>query len=410
MSLERLAKLASVRVISPAYLTEVDYPWLRALLVERERFAGQKRRDWKIRVGEPLPVETTRAKLAVALKVIDRLGQDQAVGPVPARKVRGTVFREASREPERARALAQAAAQLGMSEQQTMNALFADLPDERIMLPLTPAPSPAELALACNEAIVASLLAKALRVRITARGQVRAVVRHVRLMGLLCHATPGVTKDEVVLEVSGPYALFRHTRIYGQALSSLVPRLCWCNAYRLEADCVMGSGTAVGRLILESGDPIAAGRELSPFDSKVEERFARAFSKLAPEWDVVREPRPVSVGDTIIFPDFELCRRATGERWLLEIIGYWTPEYVRRKLGLLKRVRVERLILCVDEQRRCADERFDIDARVVRYRRKLDPRAVLAIVDPGALQVEPSSGRRRKPSSRGQNKPGCAVQ
>jgi predicted nuclease of restriction endonuclease-like RecB superfamily len=215
---------------------------------------------------------------------------------------------------------------------------------------------------------------------------VRAVVRHARLVGLLCHAMPGETKDEVALEVSGPYALFRHTRIYGRALASLVPRLSWCNTYRLEADCVLGTGTTARRLILGTGDPIAPARELSPFDSKVEQHFARAFGKLAREWDVIREPRPFTVGDALIFPDFELRHRVTGERWLLEIAGYWTPEYVRRKLSLLRSARIERLIVCIDEARCCADEPLELDARVIRYRRKVDPRMVLEIIDPGALK------------------------
>ncbi|HEX7477014.1 MAG TPA: DUF790 family protein [Polyangiales bacterium] len=400
MSLSRLAELVSIRTISPAYLSEADHPWLRALLDERERFVGHKRRHWKIRVGEPMPIAAPRTKLGVALRVLDRMAQDQASGAVRARKARAVVFGQAAKEPEPAIALAQAASLLGMSPKDTMDCLFADLPDERKLAPLPAPTAPCDLALACNAAIVASLLSRALRIRIVARGQVRAVVRHIRLMGLLCHAVPGAAKDEVSLEVSGPYALFRHTRIYGRALGSLVPRLAWCNSYRLEADCVLDSGTTLGRLVLGTGDPVAPARELPAFDSKVEERFARAFAKLARDWDVVREPQPVAVQDALIFPDFELRHRASGERWMLEIVGYWTADYVRKKLAMLRRANIERLIVCIDEERCCADAPLDLDARIVLYRRKVDPRAVLAIVDPGALTVAPASPRSRKAAAR----------
>jgi predicted nuclease of restriction endonuclease-like RecB superfamily len=197
----------------------------------------------------------------------------------------------------------------------------------------------------------------------------------------LCHAKPGTSKDEAALEISGPFALFRHTRIYGRALASLVPRLAWCNAYRLEAECVLGDGTQVGRLLLGTGDPIAPARALAPFDSKTEERFAKAFAKLAPEWDVVREPEAIQLAASLIFPDFELRHRATGKRWLLEIVGYWTAEYVQRKLAALREAKLERLIVCIDEDRCCSDELLALEARVVRFRRKVDPRAVLAIVE-----------------------------
>lgn len=403
ISLERLATLGAIRQITPAYLTVADYPWLRALLDERARFVGQKRREWKVRISESLPVQAPRGKLNVALGVLDRLCRDEALRSLSPRKIRAVVFRQAAQGADRAGALVRAAAILGTSPEGLSSGLLADLPDERTLTPLPASLAPAELALASNGVIVASLLARALRVRIVARGQVRSAIRHVRLMGLLCHAAPGARKDEVMLEISGPFALFRHTRIYGRALASLVPRLAWCNSYRLEADCVLGGGTTVGRLVLCSGDPVAPAREPKPFDSKVEERFARAFAKLAREWDVIREPEAIGVGGSLIFPDFELRHRVTAERWLLEIVGYWTPKYVRRKLAQLRAARIERLILCIDEARSCADELLEIDARVIRYKRKLDPRAVLAIVDPAllkALAASPQGKRVVKPSRR----------
>jgi uncharacterized protein len=385
MNLQRLSMLTAVRTIAPAYFDNADLPWLRALLDERERFVGQKRRDWEVRISEPLPISAPTRKLRVALRVLDHLSRDAGVSPVPPKRIRSLVFRLAAREPDRARALAQATVQLGMPQQAILDALFADMPDERILTPLLAPLALAEFVLACNGAIVTSLLEKALRVRVVARGEVRAVVRHVRFMGLLCRAAPGAAKDEVELEISGPFALFRHTRIYGRALSSLVPRLSWCKSYRLEADCVLGSGNSVGRLVLGSGEPLAPAREFPKYDSKVEARFAREFGQLAREWDVVREPQAIQTKNTLIFPDFELRHRATGERWLVEIVGFWTADYVQKKLSLLKGANIERLILCVDEERCCTDDGLDVDARVVRYRRRVDPRLVLEIVDPGAL-------------------------
>ena len=51
MSLTQLSNLPAIRTFSPSYFTEADHPWLRALLEERERFVGQKRREWKIRIS-----------------------------------------------------------------------------------------------------------------------------------------------------------------------------------------------------------------------------------------------------------------------------------------------------------------------------------------------------------------------
>jgi predicted nuclease of restriction endonuclease-like RecB superfamily len=393
-----LAERGAVRNIAPAYLTAADYPWLRALLDERARFVGRKRREWRSRAAQPLGFDVPRTRLKIAVGVLDRLVKDCAPAPIAARKVRAVVFRESARDADRTRALERAAHSLGASPDVLLELLFADLPDERTLAPLAEPVAPEQLALLCNAAIVSALLHKALRVRVSARGNVRAVVRQAKLMGLLCLALPGAGKDEVVLDISGPYSLFRHTRVYGRALSSLVPRLAWCSAYRLEADCVLDAEQRLGRLVLGSGDPIAAARELPAFDSKLEERFARGFARLAPEWDVIREPVAVRVGEHLIFPDFELRHRSTGQSWLLEIAGYWTPEYLRRKLALLAQARIERLIVCIDERRCCADGSLEALEQIVRFRRRLDPRAVLAIVEPERAVAEPPApaGKRRR--------------
>lgn len=380
--LAQLAQITAVTPLTPAYLTEADIPWLRALLEQRERFVGQRRRDWRIRLTEPPPVVTPSGKLRIALNVLDRLAKDVLTKHAAARAVRAVVFREATREPDRQRALDRAAIRLGLTPEAVLDGLLGDLPNERTLAPLPNPVTPTQLALLCNEAIVCALLHRALRVRVAARGNVRAVVRHARLMGLLCHAMPGTTADDVVLELSGPYALFRHTRVYGRALSSLLPRLAWCHSYRLEADCVLDGDGGIGRLVLRAGDPIAPARELPFCDSQVEERFARAFAKLARDWDVVREPLPIPVGDALMFPDFELHHRGTGERWLLEIVGYWTPDYLARKLERLGKAGIDRLIVCIDDRRCCADGSLDAIGPVVRYRRRVDPVAVLQIVDP----------------------------
>jgi hypothetical protein len=395
MSLERLTRVPLVRAFVPAYVTEADYPWLRSLLDQRERFVGRKRREWSTRLSDGLPFEAPKQKLATALRVLERLSQDRLHSPLPPREVRATLFGEAAITSDRTRAIVQAAHRLGVTADVMLEALFADLPEERVVTALAEHSSPAQLALLCNAELIASLLGRALRVRIAASGAVRALVRHAKLVGLLCHATVGAPKDVVELEISGPYALFRHTRLYARALASLVPRLTWCRSFRLEADCVLGV-QSVRRLLVSSGDPIAPARELAAFDSRAEERFAKAFGKLAPDWDVTREPVAIALGSALIFPDFELRHRGTGERWLLEIVGYWTADYLRKKLDALREARLERLIVCIDEERRCDEGALALDARIVRFRRKVDARAVLAIVDPEAARGVPEGKPRRR--------------
>jgi predicted nuclease of restriction endonuclease-like RecB superfamily len=182
------------------------------------------------------------------------------------------------------------------------------------------------------------------------------------------------------VELSGPLALFSKTRLYGRALGEIIPLLTWCPRFRLHADCVLGGRQLT--LELRTGDPIFPGTAPRHYDSGIEERFAREFRKLAPDWDVVREPEPISADGTLIFPDFALqCRANPARRWLLEIVGFWTPEYVARKLARYRSARLSDLILCIDEDRNCANADLPPTARIVRFRRRVDPTAVLQVLN-----------------------------
>lgn len=384
--------------VRPRYFIDSDLPWLAALLEQRERFVGRKRREWKARLEDGLPIDAPRQKLLVALKVLDQRARDAVPGGLPPRLLRAALFREAARRPDRLAAIAAAASTLGTDQRTMIECLLSDLADERVLTAISPPIAPEQLALLGNGELIAKLLARALRVRIWATGHVRALVRQAKLMGLLCSVT-GAANEEVALDISGPFSLFRHTRIYARALAALVPRLAWCHRFRLEADCVLGSGDKVGRLGLRSGDPIFPARSLPQCDRQVEQRFIRGFAALAPHWDVIREPVAVAVGDGLIFPDFELLQRATGERWLLEIVGYWTPEYLRKKFAALQAAEIKNLILCIDEARCCDGTAHELTELVVRYRRHVDPRAVLAIVDPHAHATLPATTPKRRRAS-----------
>jgi predicted nuclease of restriction endonuclease-like RecB superfamily len=316
------------------------------------------------------------------------------------------LFRRAAvgSDGSRTAVLSRVASETNISPEELEGSLFADLRGERRVPPLPRGLSPSALALKANLALVSSLLRRASSIHIVAFGNTHALIRHARVLGLICKVEPvrGETGkrpatrvdlpaerapttpdpiDGAVLGISGPLALFHHTEVYGRALASLVPRVAWCNRFELTAQCALGVGQHLSTFVLGSGDPIAVGEELARHDSRVEERFDKDFRRAAPSWDIVREPKPVDIGGALVFPDFELVHRHRPDRrWLLEIVGFWTADYLAEKLRRLKAAAIPRLILCVDERRRCHDKEMPEDAQVVWYRTRIDPAAVLRIV------------------------------
>jgi hypothetical protein len=368
-------------LVVPHFLAEHDHPWLRSLLEEHERFIGRPQRDLQARLHEPLPCESPPEKRRLAIEVLTRLRRGhRTAAVVPPRRARALVFgRAATAWAAPPAVLSTVAASLGVSVDDLRDSLFADLPGERLVSAPAAPLSAAELALRSNLALVQRLLFHAAALRIDVEGNTRVLVRHAKWRGLICTVGERAGPDGASLEISGPFALFRNTRLYGRALGELIPLLAWCPRFRLQADCVLAGRRLT--LQLATGDPLFPAGAPRPYDSRLEERFAREFRRLAPGWDVVREPEPIAADRTLIFPDFALHQRADpGRRWLLEIVGFWTPDYVARKLASYRTARVSRLILCIDEARNCADAELPPGALVVRFRRRVDAAAVLGAI------------------------------
>jgi len=90
------------------------------------------------------------------------------------------------------------------------------------------------------------------------------------------------------------------------------------------------------------------------FDSSIEEKFFKFFKREVPKgWKVVHEPEPIIVPETgtLFIPDFALIR---GNKVFVEIIGFWTESYKKKKKEKLRVLREYlkdlKLILLIDEK------------------------------------------------------------
>jgi uncharacterized protein len=368
-------------VIVPHFLGENDHPWLRVLLDEVERYVGHPQRELEERLRDPAPRDGPPGKRALAVHVLRRLWGSRQQAPVPPKHARAALFGAAAASVEaRGTLVSRVAEELRVSAHELETSLFGDLPGERLVVAPDERLSPGELALRANLAVAQGLLFRASAVAIEAEGNARTLVRHAKLRGLICTINGRGDGGDAVLEISGPFALFRHTLVYGRALGELVPLLAWCRRFRLRARCLLRDQSLV--LELASGDPIFPSAEPRRYDSRLEERFARDFRRLARDWDVVREPEPVPAGATLVFPDFALQHRQDpARRWLLEIVGFWTPDYLARKLAQYRAAGLANLVLCIDEARDCAGGDLPPEARVLRFRKRVDASVVLALVN-----------------------------
>jgi len=384
----RLSVSVEAERIVPRYLGARDLPWLEALFEVYAAFIGQKRSALRERLREPLAQRAPLAKLRVGSHVLDAIGRDRVSACVPPREARWALFRAAATSTSsRERTLSEVAATLGVSADALEAALFADLDGEKRVAALPGELTPEGFLPIANQAIVRSLLRRALGVRVRAFTDAGSLIQRARELGLICSVesmAPELFEDDAdaaILRISGPFTLFRRTEVYARALAALLPALTRCQRFELEASCVMGPRQRALRLSVSSSDPIRTPEVQVTSASRVRERFVRDFRKAAPHWELNVVSPCTRANGTITFADFELVHRSDpGRRWQLEVLGFWTQEHLRQRLSRAA-ASGARTLLCIDETRACDADDLRPSAHCVLYKTRIDPALVLAVIE-----------------------------
>lgn len=380
----------------PAYLTARDEVWIRELLSELGDLAGCPSGEVDLRLEAHAPQLARahgirRRALAGVRHVLTRWWSTAVASSAPPARIRSVLFElaAAGEGMERDRAIDAAAGLLGIERAAVLAGLFADRPCARRLVAPERLPAPSDIVQAYNLALVQGLLVRSTDVRVRVRAHVRSVVRFAKLRRLICTYVPG--PDGTTVALSGPLSLFRQTTKYGYALAGFIPAAFSTPEWALAASCVLGERRL--RVVADASDPIERPHALpKETDSAVERRLVRDVRRLGRGFTIERETAAIPVGDGVCFPDFTLQKG--GARLLVEIVGFYTPEYLASKLRALRAVR-ERypILVLVDESLACADADL-AGAQALRYRGTVDAAALLDAAD--RMLAEPDAHARAR--------------
>ncbi|NMQ18308.1 DUF790 family protein [Candidatus Competibacter phosphatis] len=261
-------------------------------------------------------------------------------------------------------------------------ALYADLPENHLLTAL-PDFAPDQLVDRYNLAQAQGLLYSALCLRLTAHrnvpGEYRRLFQHLKFHGLM-YAVEGNLDDGYQIYVDGPASLFKQTRKYGLQMAIFLPALLRVSRWEMEA--VLRRDDRDISYRVDSQSPLKPLTAAPPaYDSLLEEHFARRWEKLDTPWILEREVEIVDLKGTVFVPDFAL-RHPDGRVAHVEIMGFWHPDYLRRKLDKLRRAAMPDLIVAVSERLNVgADDFRDVPGPVLFFKGKLEPRAVLECLE-----------------------------
>ncbi|MEM3671395.1 MAG: DUF790 family protein [Thermoprotei archaeon] len=301
--------------------------------------------------------------------VVERYCSFQPKYTVEPRAARVSVFTEASKSPvasieERSAVLNAVASRLGVTVPELEESMYADLEQNQVLEKCDP-PEPGRLIAEYNLSLTQTLLLRCLRLEVSMSSGWKRVLRNVRRLGLMYSAQPlsaDPYDERLKLVVDGPVSLFKQTERYGSALASLVPDVVFSQGqWSLKADLTSKTRRAVFGFELDSSrfqELFSAMEHSHPskdYDSSVEENFAKRFQTLGTGWKLTREPVMLRAGSSVAIPDFGFEKE--GVRAYMEIVGFWTPQYLRTKIAKLHAAATGKrlnLILAVDESLACS--------------------------------------------------------
>ncbi|WP_407571771.1 DUF790 family protein [Deinococcus altitudinis] len=347
-------------------------------------------------------LEVGRSDYRVVRGLAHLLSNDQAEfetgGTVEPAQVREQVFKLAQGQPPNRKrtqeVLAQAARALGVdSSEETLDLLYADLPDQQRLVRFDP-PDPVSLLQRFDLAQAQGQLYRAYSLIITAHrnepARYKQLLKYTKLFGLMV-TVEGDADTGFTLTMDGPTSLFGGTTRYGLALAKFLPALLHVTKWDLSA-------ALKPRKDLSWTDPadeewsfqltsedgyVSHYPEPKEHDSALESGFTERFGKMKTEWTLEREVDLVPVPGGVIIPDFRLLH-PDGRSVLVEIVGYWRPDYLRKKFDLLRKSGRTDVILAVSERlnlEKAGVNVADFGQRVIFFKGVLDPKVVLELAE-----------------------------
>ncbi|NEP62598.1 MAG: DUF790 family protein [Symploca sp. SIO2G7] len=272
--------------------------------------------------------------------------------------------------------------------------LYADLKENRILTRFD-TPTPEALIHRYNLSQVQGIFYRASQVLLNLHrndpGEYKLMFRYLKLFRLMAYIE-GEADQGFTITIDGPASLFKASTRYGLDIAKLVPAILhvtrwhlsatlqwkdsYTNAisekhYTLNSECTLVSHYPPGK----------------PYDSMVESAFAKRWTALMEkgktQWRLEREVELIPIPGSVMIPDFRLVH-PDGRVYLLEIVGYWRPDYLRKKFAQVQKSACQNLILAISERLNLAKagiDTQDVPAKIVWFKDKLQPKPLLALLE-----------------------------
>jgi len=210
--------------------------------------------------------------------------------------------------------------------------------------------------------------------------------RYLKLFRLMTYIE-GDADQGFTITIDGPASLFKPSTRYGVDIAKLIPAILHVSRWRLTATLQIkdpySQQTRSRQFTLDSDCGLVTHYPPGkPYDSMIEESFVSRWPTDSP-WKLEREVDLIPIPGSVMIPDFRLVH-TDGREYLLEIVGYWRPEYLRKKFAQVRQSDRTNLILALSERlnlEKAGVNLSQVPVPIVWFKTKLQPKVILEVLD-----------------------------
>jgi len=297
--------------------------------------------------------------------VFERLNSSSSI--LTPMLIRQKLFEESSKQgwalsdSQRQTIIQQLAKQMHITSNDIETMMWSDK-DENLILTRFEPISTKDLIFWYNLSLFQTLLFKCIRLEFYVKGGIywKHVLRNVKKYGMMYtleyNSGDKSDDDSITCVLEGPLSLFKMTDRYGASMAKLLPSILNTPTWKINGSIVKKTddGQKIYSFELKNDDAQEFLRSTIEttyqnneyginddyvYDSSIEAAFAKRFYHHFDQndkfgWKISREPDPLIVDGKAMIPDFLFER--FGRKVYLEIVGFWTKEYLDRKTAKLK--------------------------------------------------------------------------
>jgi hypothetical protein len=279
------------------------------------------------------------------------------------------------------------AVELAITAEQIDKTLYADRPAEYLLEEVGAEWTPETLIARYNLELARGSLYWSDKLDIDIYDSYKDFWRYLKLFKLMFWATPHPNGGYHV-QLDGPISPFvQATTRYGRQFAAFLPALMLCQKWQMVASVRMPQSNDRLLYHLNDATPLRSHFHKSgDFDSRLEADFAAEFeAKFGGErgkWMLTREDEVLLLGDTVMIPDFAVTHKKDRRRTLIEIVGFWHPDYLRRKVAKLRQAKRKNMILLVYEGVNLTPDRLkDVPGAILYFPNKPVVKDVMAAIE-----------------------------